>query len=528
MSPITVESDSDDFSGETPASMYDYNPDHIARVTRRFSRSNNSVISELEPGINTLRGTMSNAGTEHSDNRMRLPSGLSDMLGGYSELSQDDMKSPFEAMACIENYGNSDAIFSKVYFNSQSDYATAPLHLRQYARSVEYLVSRHCREFTDSRGNVVMSNCIIKLDFSLNTRPSHVLFPPCELPGKMTVRFYCVCIDHMSIPLGVLNQTVESHTPEGRFLFPQNISRFGTNQIDTDRNCYAFLDDPMGVGVVYTSIPHVPVFPTNDQPFLILWLNLYLFFNITVTSALPHDGTLAVPMIQATGYCATHMEYGWCPVECIPFALETRHLTRPHMIDLVVDPPLACYMVIQLRVQCARLDQQSKELLRLDHQNVVTWWFCPIHTNKIVIACPPLSRQLRAYDTSIDEPPHHFLEFPVQESRSKRHRDQRLGGQSWSQFIPNISYSDNSRENCVECEVISSLPSTALGSTELTGCVATVEFPPCLSRVLEDNQSVWHEHNTNLVIWDPVTGNSPSVPITRRHYLSNLEHSFCP
>ena len=94
----------------------------------------------------------------------------------------------------------------------------------------------------------------------------------------------------------------------------------------------------------------MPVFPSNDQPFLILWLNSYPFFKITVTSALPRDGTLATPMIQATGYCVTHMEYGWCPLECIPFALETKYLTRPHMINLVEDPPLACYMVIKLRV----------------------------------------------------------------------------------------------------------------------------------------------------------------------------------
>lgn len=105
-------------------------------------------------------------------------------------------------------------VLSKVHFNSQSIHATVPLHLRQYARSVKYLASRYCREFTDSSGNVVMSNCIIELDFSLNRWPSHVLFPSCESPGTMIIRCYCVSIDHISIPLGVLHQVVGSHNPE--------------------------------------------------------------------------------------------------------------------------------------------------------------------------------------------------------------------------------------------------------------------------------------------------------------------------
>ena len=214
-----MESD-DESDDETPSGMYDYHLDHIARVTQLSYGTSNSVISEVVP-----------AGTT------------------WEEI---ELKSPFETTVYIENHGNNDIVSSKVHFNVQSEYATAPLYHRQYARSVEILAPRNCRKFTDSCGNVVMSSCVIELDFRMNTWPSHVLFPSYKTPGNMTIRFYCVCIDHMSIPLKVLHQTVNCHIPADIFRIPPNLSRFGPGRFDMDRYYYRFLHDPMSTGVVYT------------------------------------------------------------------------------------------------------------------------------------------------------------------------------------------------------------------------------------------------------------------------------------
>ena len=341
-----------------------------------------------------------------------------------------EVKSPFESMARIEGIEEDEYAFTSVHFNHQASFATSPLHLRHYARPVKYLPQGAHKEFYDYKGNTVIADCIIVLNITLNRWPTHMIFPAYNTLDEMSIRCYCVSTNHISIPYQVLLQLVEInvHLTVG---IPPGMTRFGNYDGGMDMHCFELLLDPTSTSGSTTRIPMVTRYPPNNRPVHTLWRGPYLDFEATVTTAVPRNGTLATPLMRIPGYVVVGKQYGWCPEECISFALDTRYLTHPYMVDQIVDRPTARYMVIKLRIQCLGLDPDSKWLLGSKHQNSdATTWFCPINTHKIAIACPagegrPPARIARLPERQLGSFPiipepsdltHQFLEIPIQNS----------------------------------------------------------------------------------------------------------------
>lgn len=99
------------------------------------------------------------------------------------------------------------------------------------------------------------------------------------------------------------------------------------------------------------AIPHIPERSATRRRFRSLRRSSFGELKVNVTTAVSFDGTLIIPMLNSTGFVMLDLAYGHCPMESIPFALDTANLARPHMVNLVKDPSIARHLVIALRVQ---------------------------------------------------------------------------------------------------------------------------------------------------------------------------------
>ena len=140
-----------------------------------------------------------------------------------------------------------------------------------------------------------------------------MIFPAYHTPDDIMIRCYCINTDHVSIPYKVLLQHFENnvHPTAG---IPSGMTRFGEYDgeydADMDMSRFELLSDSANDSNNIVNAPIVSRYQSSDQTTPNLWRGLHLDFEATITTAVPHDGTLSTPLMRIPGYVVVGRQYG--------------------------------------------------------------------------------------------------------------------------------------------------------------------------------------------------------------------------